>query len=162
MWRSRSILGSQRFSDLKKGSQPTGNHSTIRQGLDCALPWVLSNTPAKCEVDRMNGCRDNRRTDIHTYRDVCFLTNASCYCAIPFLLLILSYLILSRALCDSPGVDVKLLSPEWAYNHYRWVVWKLASMERAFPASMASLWLNPEQILLQLKYRYATLHYAII
>ncbi len=31
--------------------------------LDTALPWVLSNTPAKCEVDWMNGCRDNRRTD---------------------------------------------------------------------------------------------------
>ncbi|XP_059932425.1 breast cancer type 2 susceptibility protein isoform X2 [Gadus macrocephalus] len=59
-----------------------------------------------------------------------------------------------RALCDSPGVDVKLLSQEWAYNHYRWVVWKLASMERSFPLTMASLWLNPEQILLQLKYRY--------
>ena len=62
-----------------------------------------------------------------------------------------------RALCDSPGVDVKLLSQEWVYNHYRWVVWKLASMERSFPVTMASLWLNPEQILLQLKYRYATL-----
>ena len=24
-----------------------------------ALSWVLSNTPAKCEVDRMNGCREN-------------------------------------------------------------------------------------------------------
>ncbi len=24
--------------------------------LDTALPWVLSNTPAKCEVDQMNGC----------------------------------------------------------------------------------------------------------
>ncbi|CAL8351587.1 unnamed protein product [Lota lota] len=59
-----------------------------------------------------------------------------------------------RALCDSPGVDMKLLSQEWVYNHYRWVVWKLASMERSFPATMASLWLNPEQILLQLKYRY--------
>ncbi|CAL8349263.1 unnamed protein product [Arctogadus glacialis] len=59
-----------------------------------------------------------------------------------------------RALCDSPGVDVKLLSQEWAYNHYRWVVWKLASMERSFPLTMASLWLNPERILLQLKYRY--------
>ncbi|KAG7262232.1 hypothetical protein CRUP_013540 [Coryphaenoides rupestris] len=58
-----------------------------------------------------------------------------------------------RALCDTPGVDGRLLSPEWAYNHYRWLVWKLACMERAFPASMASLWLNPEQILLQLKYR---------
>ncbi len=26
--------------------------------LDTALPWILSNTPTKCEVDRMNGCRD--------------------------------------------------------------------------------------------------------
>ncbi len=36
--------------------------------LDTAL-WVLSNTPDKCEVDRMNGCRDNRRTDGQTDRD---------------------------------------------------------------------------------------------
>ena len=35
--------------------------------LDTALPWVLSDTPAKCEVDRMNSCRENRRTDRHTY-----------------------------------------------------------------------------------------------
>ncbi len=27
--------------------------------LDTALLWVLSNTPAKCEVNRMNGCQDN-------------------------------------------------------------------------------------------------------
>ncbi len=25
--------------------------------------WVLSNTPTKCEVDQMNGCRNNQRTD---------------------------------------------------------------------------------------------------
>ncbi len=31
--------------------------------LDTAPPRVLSNTLAKCEVDRVNGCRDNRRTD---------------------------------------------------------------------------------------------------
>ncbi len=29
---------------------------------------VLSNTPAKCEVDQMNSCRDNRRTDRKTDR----------------------------------------------------------------------------------------------
>ncbi len=34
--------------------------------LNTALPWVLSNTPATCEVDRMNGCPDNRRTDRQT------------------------------------------------------------------------------------------------
>ena len=32
--------------------------------LDTALPRVLGNTPAKCEVDRMNGCQENQRTDI--------------------------------------------------------------------------------------------------
>ncbi len=36
--------------------------------LDTALPWVLNNTPAKCEVDRMNGCQDNRRKDRQTDR----------------------------------------------------------------------------------------------
>ncbi|XP_029923118.1 breast cancer type 2 susceptibility protein isoform X2 [Myripristis murdjan] len=59
-----------------------------------------------------------------------------------------------RALCDSPGVDPKLISEDWVYNHYRWIVWKQASMERSFPATMAGLCLNPEQVLLQLKYRY--------
>lgn len=37
-----------------------------------------------------------------------------------------------RALVAS-GADAKLLSPEWVENHYRWIVWKLASMERSFP-----------------------------
>ncbi|XP_014068905.2 breast cancer type 2 susceptibility protein isoform X4 [Salmo salar] len=59
-----------------------------------------------------------------------------------------------RALCDSPGVDPKLISEDWVFNHYRWVVWKRACMERAFPALMGSLCLTPEQVLLQLKYRY--------
>uniref|UniRef100_A0A4W5KC32 BRCA2 DNA repair associated n=1 Tax=Hucho hucho TaxID=62062 RepID=A0A4W5KC32_9TELE len=59
-----------------------------------------------------------------------------------------------RALCDTPGVDPKLISEDWVFNHYRWVVWKRACMERAFPAVMGSLCLTPEQVLLQLKYRY--------
>uniref|UniRef100_A0A3B4UCS1 BRCA2 DNA repair associated n=1 Tax=Seriola dumerili TaxID=41447 RepID=A0A3B4UCS1_SERDU len=59
-----------------------------------------------------------------------------------------------RALCDTPGVDPKLISEEWVYNHYKWIVWKQASMERSFPETMGSLRLTPEQVLLQLKYRY--------
>ncbi|KAI9547923.1 hypothetical protein NQZ68_012940 [Dissostichus eleginoides] len=59
-----------------------------------------------------------------------------------------------RALCDTPGVDPKLMSEAWAYNHYRWIVWKQASMERSFPESMGRFCLTPEQLLLQLKYRY--------
>uniref|UniRef100_A0A672JEJ5 BRCA2 DNA repair associated n=1 Tax=Salarias fasciatus TaxID=181472 RepID=A0A672JEJ5_SALFA len=59
-----------------------------------------------------------------------------------------------RALCDTPGVDPKLLSEAWVFNHYRWIVWKQASMEKSFPETMGSLCLTPEQVLLQLKYRY--------
>ncbi|XP_051933622.1 uncharacterized protein LOC127608541 [Hippocampus zosterae] len=59
-----------------------------------------------------------------------------------------------RALCDTPGVDPKLLADEWVYNHYRWIVWKLASMERSFPQTMGGRCLTPERVLLQLKYRY--------
>ncbi|XP_035180584.1 breast cancer type 2 susceptibility protein isoform X2 [Oxyura jamaicensis] len=59
-----------------------------------------------------------------------------------------------RALCDTPGVDPKLITEAWAYNHYRWIVWKLAAMEVAFPHEFATRCLTPEMVLLQLKYRY--------
>ncbi|KAM9205185.1 breast cancer type 2 susceptibility protein [Mergus octosetaceus] len=59
-----------------------------------------------------------------------------------------------RALCDTPGVDPKLITEAWVYNHYRWIVWKLAAMEVAFPHEFATRCLTPETVLLQLKYRY--------
>ncbi len=37
--------------------------------LNTAHPWVLSKTPAKCEVNQRNGCRDNRRADRKMDRD---------------------------------------------------------------------------------------------
>uniref|UniRef100_A0A4X2LXK1 Tower domain-containing protein n=1 Tax=Vombatus ursinus TaxID=29139 RepID=A0A4X2LXK1_VOMUR len=59
-----------------------------------------------------------------------------------------------RALCDTPGVDPKLITKTWVYNHYRWIIWKLAAMEFTFPKEFASRCLTPERVLLQLKYRY--------
>ncbi|XP_048389337.2 breast cancer type 2 susceptibility protein isoform X2 [Stegostoma tigrinum] len=59
-----------------------------------------------------------------------------------------------RALLDSPGVDPRLISEAWAYNHYRWLVWKFAAMETAFPKEFGGRCLTPETILLHLKYRY--------
>uniref|UniRef100_UPI00398F62FB breast cancer type 2 susceptibility protein isoform X2 n=1 Tax=Pristiophorus japonicus TaxID=55135 RepID=UPI00398F62FB len=59
-----------------------------------------------------------------------------------------------RALLDTPGVDPKLISEAWTCNHYKWLVWKLAAMEIAFPKEFGSRCLTPETILLQLKYRY--------
>lgn len=31
--------------------------------VDIAFPWVLSNTPAKFEVVKMRGCRENQKSD---------------------------------------------------------------------------------------------------
>ncbi|NXB32579.1 BRCA2 protein, partial [Eulacestoma nigropectus] len=59
-----------------------------------------------------------------------------------------------RALCDTPGVDPNLIAEAWVYNHYRWIVWKLAAMEVSFPHEFANRCLTPEVVLLQLKYRY--------
>ncbi|NXD95267.1 BRCA2 protein, partial [Chaetorhynchus papuensis] len=59
-----------------------------------------------------------------------------------------------RALCDTPGVDPNLITEAWVYNHYRWIVWKLAAMEVSFPREFANRCLTPETVLLQLKYRY--------
>ncbi|NXH29322.1 BRCA2 protein, partial [Myiagra hebetior] len=59
-----------------------------------------------------------------------------------------------RALCDTPGVDPNLITEAWVYNHYRWIVWKLAAMEVSFPREFANRCLTPEVVLLQLKYRY--------
>ncbi|NXY29090.1 BRCA2 protein, partial [Pomatorhinus ruficollis] len=59
-----------------------------------------------------------------------------------------------RALCDTPGVDPNLITEAWVYNHYRWIVWKLAAMEVSFPREFANRCLTPEMVLLQLKYRY--------
>ncbi|XP_038055770.1 uncharacterized protein LOC119727780 isoform X2 [Patiria miniata] len=59
-----------------------------------------------------------------------------------------------NALLDTPGVDPKLLTSGWVNNHYRWIVWKLAAMERAYPPHLAGRLLTPNWVLLQLKYRY--------
>lgn len=39
----------------------------------------------------------------------------------------------ARAFMASPGVDPKLITQSWIRNHYRWIVWKLASMEKSYP-----------------------------
>ena len=53
----------------------------------------------------------------------------------------------------SPGVDPKKANTDWIKNHYRWIVWKLAMYERRFPAELNGA-LTPNQVLLQLKFRY--------
>lgn len=60
---------------------------------------------------------------------------------------------LSSAFLSSPGVNPGRVSAEWVKNHYRWIVWKLASLERRFPIHFSGI-LHPHEVLQQLKYRY--------
>ena len=53
-----------------------------------------------------------------------------------------------------PCVDEKLISYEWFVNHYRQLVWKLASMEVCYPHQFGGRCLTPDWLMLQLKYRY--------
>ncbi|XP_069162628.1 breast cancer type 2 susceptibility protein-like isoform X2 [Procambarus clarkii] len=50
-----------------------------------------------------------------------------------------------------PGVQPGLLPPGWLTNHYRWIVWKLAALERRLLNCQA---LTLENIIARLKYRY--------
>lgn len=51
-----------------------------------------------------------------------------------------------------PGVHPSLIPDGWIRNHYKWIIWKLASLERAFPVKCADC-LNVENVMQQLKYR---------
>ena len=54
----------------------------------------------------------------------------------------------------SPGVDECLIGYNWFANHYRLLVWKLASMEVSYPHLFGGRCLTPDWLLLQMKYKY--------
>ncbi|XP_015126346.1 uncharacterized protein LOC107047930 [Diachasma alloeum] len=60
-----------------------------------------------------------------------------------------------RSFLASPGVDPTLLPDNWVENHYKWIVWKLGSMDRLkFTRLAPPKCLTPDRVLKQLKYRY--------
>ncbi|CAN8006278.1 unnamed protein product, partial [Ixodes hexagonus] len=61
---------------------------------------------------------------------------------------------LYSAFLGVPGVDAGLISRSWFDNHYRWIVWKLASLEHRCPQVFAGRSLTPDNLMLQMKYRY--------
>lgn len=51
------------------------------------------------------------------------------------------------------SVDVNLLPKNWIQNHFKWIIWKLASYDRMF-ASQFDRCLTVENVVQQLKYRF--------
>ncbi|KAK8947326.1 hypothetical protein KSP39_PZI006686 [Platanthera zijinensis] len=43
---------------------------------------------------------------------------------------------------------------KWVSNHYKWIVWKLACLERCYPSKTISRFLTVSNVLEELKYRY--------
>ncbi|KAK2710681.1 breast cancer type 2 susceptibility protein-like isoform X2 [Artemia franciscana] len=56
-----------------------------------------------------------------------------------------------NAFYSTPGVDPSLCPANWVSNHYKWIVQKLHWMDSIFEGDK---FLSPENVLLQLKYRY--------
>lgn len=52
------------------------------------------------------------------------------------------------------GCDETLVTKKWIQNHFRWIVWKLAAMERRFPEQLGGQYLNYGHVLSQIKGRY--------
>ena len=52
------------------------------------------------------------------------------------------------------GCDRSLLSALWVRNHYRWIVWKLACLERSHPALLKGRCCTYYQVMAQLRKRY--------
>ncbi|EFC49856.1 predicted protein [Naegleria gruberi] len=52
------------------------------------------------------------------------------------------------------GAKTSVVKTDWVENHYRWIVWKLASLDRTFPNDKSFPFLTPEKVLGQLIYRY--------
>ncbi|GFP92770.1 protein breast cancer susceptibility 2 homolog b [Phtheirospermum japonicum] len=59
------------------------------------------------------------------------------------------YLMLSQS-----GASIQYLTKEWVANHYKWIVWKLASYERCYPAKFAGNLLTVTNVVEELRYRY--------
>ena len=57
------------------------------------------------------------------------------------------------ALLAAAGADARWASPAWTANHFRWVVWKLAALERRHARALAGHALTAPMVLDQLKYR---------
>ncbi|XP_008776286.1 protein BREAST CANCER SUSCEPTIBILITY 2 homolog B-like [Phoenix dactylifera] len=52
------------------------------------------------------------------------------------------------------GASLLSATKEWVANHYKWIVWKLASLERCYPVQASGKYLTVSNVLEELKYRY--------
>ncbi|MQL76987.1 hypothetical protein Taro_009393 [Colocasia esculenta] len=52
------------------------------------------------------------------------------------------------------GASLLQATKEWVQNHYKWIVWKLACLERSYPQQTRGKYLTVANVLEELKHRY--------
>ncbi|KAH9309494.1 hypothetical protein KI387_037405 [Taxus chinensis] len=52
------------------------------------------------------------------------------------------------------GADPRYATIEWVENHYKWIVWKLACIERSYARQAGGKYLTVQNVLEELKFRY--------
>ena len=59
-----------------------------------------------------------------------------------------------------PAPSPTLMTTDWVANHYKWIVWKCASMARKFPSQCGGIdgWFTPQRVLKQLEHRWRREH----
>ncbi|MCO5582656.1 hypothetical protein L7F22_036554 [Adiantum nelumboides] len=59
-----------------------------------------------------------------------------------------------RSMLLESGAKSQVATKEWVDNHYRWIVWKLASLERSYPFKVANKLLTIQKVFDELHHRY--------
>ncbi|KAL4227986.1 Breast cancer 2 [Mactra antiquata] len=136
LWRTKQLQGRLKLQDLI-------SKDTLKQ--KCSSHTKITSRNAvdyKFNIERYYN--DERKTNITTDDGAYLVPDDTGY---------IGKYEIYRAFLTVNGVDSKLITDTWVYNHYRWIVWKLASYERFSTFTQYSC-LTPEMVLLQLKYRY--------
>ncbi|XP_057808208.1 protein BREAST CANCER SUSCEPTIBILITY 2 homolog B-like [Salvia miltiorrhiza] len=58
------------------------------------------------------------------------------------------------SMLSQSGASIQHLTKEWVANHYKWIIWKLASYERSYAEKFSGKLLNVSSVLEELQYRY--------
>ncbi|KAI5076154.1 hypothetical protein GOP47_0008219 [Adiantum capillus-veneris] len=59
-----------------------------------------------------------------------------------------------RLMLLEAGGNSQVVTKEWVENHYRWIVWKLASVERSYPSKVANKLVTIQVVFDELRHRY--------
>ncbi|XP_076289236.1 uncharacterized protein LOC143213359 isoform X2 [Lasioglossum baleicum] len=152
LYSHRKINHNNRTSwrEIIKGGAPI--LCTYQELIQRKLPPEILDVTADNAVKYKFRCSDfygfvqNNIEGIHLEDGACLILDENGYVGIPEI---------KRSFLASPGVDPNLLPNGWLENHYRWIVWKFASIDRIkFASVVLPRALTPARVMMELKYRY--------